>query len=69
MSIRLSNSLTDAPARGISTIIDIIGSHRIAWLWLRQVNPVLGGRKPIDCLKQERLDEVIDVARAYFEAH
>lgn len=57
------------PARGISTIIDIIASHRIAWLWLRQVNPVLGGRKPIDCLKQDRLDEVIDVARAYFEAH
>lgn len=57
------------PAKGISTIIDLIGSHRIAWLWLRQSNPVLGGRKPIDCLKQDRLDEVVDVARAYFDPH
>ena len=54
------------PARGISAIIDLAGGHRVAWLWLRQVNPVLGGRKPIDLLKQEQVDEVVDVAQAYF---
>lgn len=54
------------PARGIPAIIDLAGGHRVAWLWLRQANPVLGGRKPIDLLKQDRLDQVIDTARTYF---
>ncbi len=54
------------PARGISTIIDLAGGHRVAWLWLRQANPVLGGRRPIDLLKQDRIDEVIDTAQVYF---
>jgi uncharacterized protein (DUF2384 family) len=54
------------PARGISTIVDLAGGHRIAWLWLRQASPILGGRKPIDLLKQDRIDEVIDTAQAYF---
>lgn len=56
------------PARGISTIVDLAGGHRIAWLWLRQANPVLGGRTPIDLLKQDRIDEVIDTAQAYFNS-
>lgn len=54
------------PARGISTIVDLADGHRVAWLWLRQFNPVLGGRKPIDVLKQDRLDEVVEAAQAYF---
>lgn len=54
------------PARGISTIVELAGGHRIAWLWLRQSNPVFGGRKPIDLLKQDRLDEVVETAQAYF---
>ena len=54
------------PARGISAIIEIAGGHRVAWLWLRQANPVLGGREPIDLLKQERIGEVVGAAQAYF---
>lgn len=54
------------PARGISAIIGLAGGHRVAWLWLRQANPVLNGRKPIDLLTQDRVDEVVDTARAYF---
>lgn len=54
------------PALGISAVVGLAGNHRIAWLWLRQTNPVLGGRKPIDLLKQDRIDEVIDTAQAYF---
>ncbi|MEX4009838.1 antitoxin Xre/MbcA/ParS-like domain-containing protein [Neoaquamicrobium sediminum] len=54
------------PARGISAIVGLAGSHRVAWLWLRQSNPVLGSRKPIDLLKHDRVDEVVDTARAYF---
>ncbi len=47
------------PARGVPSIIDLAGGHRTAWLWLRQSNPVLGGRKPIDLLKHDRVDEVV----------
>lgn len=54
------------PARGISAVVAVAGSHRIAWLWLRQANPVLGGHKPIDLLKQDRIDDVIDTAKTYF---
>ncbi|MER9630989.1 hypothetical protein [Mesorhizobium sp. M0296] len=54
------------PARGISAIVSLAGGHRVAWLWLRQANPVLSGRKPIYLLKQDRVDEVVDTARAYF---
>ncbi|TIR17093.1 MAG: DUF2384 domain-containing protein [Mesorhizobium sp.] len=55
------------PARGISAIVGVAGGHRVAWLWLRQPNPVLSGRKPIDLLKQDRMDEVVDTARVYFD--
>ncbi|WP_281411750.1 antitoxin Xre/MbcA/ParS toxin-binding domain-containing protein [Rhizobium sp. BK049] len=35
-------------------------------MWLCQPNPMLGGRRPIDLLKQDRADEVIDAAQTYF---
>ena len=55
------------PAQGISAVVSLAGGHRVAWLWLRQPNPVLSSRKPIDLLKQDRVDEVVDSARAYFD--
>jgi hypothetical protein len=56
------------PARGIREIIQLAKGQRTAWLWLSQKNPVLGGRKPIYLLKQDRVDEVVDAATAYFAA-
>ncbi|MCT9000447.1 MbcA/ParS/Xre antitoxin family protein [Chelativorans intermedius] len=56
------------PALGIRDIIKLAKSERTAWLWLSQRNPVLGGRKPIDLLKQDRVSEVVDAAAAYFAA-
>lgn len=55
------------PAQGLSAVVGVAGGHRVAWLWLRQPNPVLSGHKPIDLLKQDRVDEVADAARAYFD--
>lgn len=55
------------PVRGIAAVIELAGSHRAAWLWLRQENPVLSGRRPIDLLKQDRGDDVVDVAQSYFD--
>lgn len=55
-------------AKGIGTINALVGNSRVAWLWLSQANAALSGRKPIDVLKQDRVDEVIEIARAYFAA-
>ncbi|ARO34183.1 hypothetical protein NXC14_PC00649 (plasmid) [Rhizobium sp. NXC14] len=54
------------PARGIATVAALVSNQRVAWLWLCQPNPMLGGRRPIDLLKQDRADEVIDAAQTYF---
>ena len=56
------------PARGLAAISTLAGNSRIAWFWLSRPNAALSGRKPIDVLKQDRVDEVLDVARAYFDA-
>jgi uncharacterized protein (DUF2384 family) len=55
------------PAQGIPAVVSLAGGHRVAWHWLRQPNPVLSNRKPIDLLKQDRIDQVVDSARAYFD--
>ncbi|OHV18715.1 DUF2384 domain-containing protein [Rhizobium sp. RMa-01] len=54
------------PVKGIGTIGVLVSNQRVAWLWLSQPNPVLGGRRPIDLLKQDRVDEVVDAAQTYF---
>ncbi|OWV85563.1 hypothetical protein ATY78_25380 [Rhizobium sp. R635] len=56
------------PAKGIGAIGSLVPNQRVAWLWLCQPNPMLGGRRPIDLLKQDRADEVIDAAQTYFAA-
>lgn len=56
------------PAIGIGIVSTLASNHRVAWLWLRQPNPLLGNRKPIDLLKQDRLDDVIETAQTYFSA-
>ncbi len=55
------------PAQGIPAVVGLAGGHRVAWVWLRQPNPVLSDHKPIDLLRQDRVDEVVGSARAYFD--
>lgn len=54
------------PAKGIADVVAIVPDHRLAWLWLSRANPVLGGRKPIDLLKRDRVNEVTAAALDYF---
>ena len=54
------------PAKGIGEITAVIADPRVAWLWLSRVNPTLGGRKPIDLLKRDRVGAVVEAARDYF---
>jgi hypothetical protein len=56
------------PAGNLAAISALASNQRVAWLWLIQPNPVLDGRKPIDLLKQNRAEGVLEVARAYFAA-
>lgn len=54
------------PAKGLGDIGRLASNQRVAWLWLSRPNPVLGGRKPVDLLKDDRVSEVLDAAKAYF---
>ncbi|ALC11475.1 antitoxin Xre/MbcA/ParS-like domain-containing protein [Sphingopyxis sp. 113P3] len=55
------------PVEGIADILKIVGNPRRAWLWLVQQSPLLGNMRPIDLLKRERKDEVVEAARTVFE--
>lgn len=55
------------PVEGIADVLKVVGNPRRAWLWLVQPSPLLGGKRPIDLLKQDRQDEVVEAARTVFE--
>jgi hypothetical protein len=55
------------PVQGIGEVLEAIGNPRRAWLWLVQQSPLLGNKRPIDLLKQDRQDEVVEAARTVFE--
>lgn len=55
------------PVEGIADVLKAVGNPRRAWLWLVQQSPLLANKRPIDLLKQDRRDEVVDAARTVFE--
>lgn len=55
------------PAQGIGDVLKVVGNPRRTWLWLVQQSPLLSGKRPIDRLKQDRKDEVVEAARTVFE--
>jgi Protein of unknown function (DUF2384) len=59
--------LDGRPARGIAEVNALASNPRVAWLWLNRGNPTLSGRRPIDLLKEDRVEDVVAAARAYFE--
>ena len=54
------------PVGGIGDVTRLAGNHRAAWVWLSRPNPVLGGRRPIELLVEDRRSEVLDAAEAAF---
>jgi hypothetical protein len=62
----LDQFIDGRPAQGVAEISAIVSNPRVAWLWLSRDNAALGGRRPIDLLKQEHVAQVVDEARAYF---
>lgn len=55
------------PVQGIGDVLRIVGNPRRAWSWLVQQSPLLSGKRPIDLLKRDRRDEVVEAARVVFE--
>lgn len=56
------------PVEGVADVLAIVGNPRRAWLWLVQPSPPLGNKRPIDLLKQDRKDAVVNAAKTVFDA-
>jgi len=54
------------PVSGLDLVVETIGEPRIAWLWLREPNPELGGAAPLMHLKTGAAEKVLEVARSTF---
>jgi len=53
------------PVAGISDVQSLIGNPRLAWLWLTRPAAQLDGRIPIDLLRQDQIEDVVEAARAF----
>lgn len=60
----LAQFVDGRPAAGISDVLSLIGNPRLAWLWLTRPATQLDGRIPIDLLRADQVDEVVEAARA-----
>lgn len=62
----LSQFVDGRPAKGIGDVLDIVDSPRQAWFWMTKSSPLLGDKRPIDLLRQDRWQEVVEAARIVF---
>ena len=63
----LAQFVDGRPAQGIRDILAIVDSPRRAWFWMVQSSPLLGDMRPIDLLKQDHRQDVVEAARAVFD--
>ncbi|RWE38778.1 MAG: DUF2384 domain-containing protein [Mesorhizobium sp.] len=61
----LAQFVDGRPVAGISEVLELIGNPRLAWLWLTRPAAQLDGRIPIDLLRQDQAEEVVEAARAF----
>jgi hypothetical protein len=61
----LAQFVDGRPIEGMSEVTRVIGNPRVAWQWLTQAKPSIGG-KPLDRLKQGHIAEVIAAAERDF---
>lgn len=61
----LAQFVDGRPASGIAAVRGLIPNPRLAWLWLCRPNPATNGSPPIELLKRDLVDEVIEAARAH----
>ncbi|MCA0049801.1 MbcA/ParS/Xre antitoxin family protein [Mesorhizobium sp. B283B1A] len=61
----LAQFVDGRPVAGISDVLKLIGNPRLAWLWLTRPAAQLDGRIPIDLLRADQVDEVVEAARMF----
>ncbi|TGV52065.1 DUF2384 domain-containing protein [bacterium M00.F.Ca.ET.141.01.1.1] len=61
----LAQFVDGRPVAGISDVLELIGNPRLAWLWLTRPAAQLDGRIPIDLLRQDQAEEVVEAARVF----
>ncbi|WP_214473121.1 antitoxin Xre/MbcA/ParS toxin-binding domain-containing protein [Mesorhizobium sp. dw_380] len=61
----LAQFVDGRPVAGISDVLKLIGNPRLAWLWLTRPAAQLDGRIPIDLLRQDQVEDVVEAARAF----
>lgn len=61
----LAQFVDGRPVAGISDVLELIGNPRLAWLWLSRPSAQLDGRIPIDLMRQDQAEEVVEAARAF----
>ncbi|RWP86665.1 MAG: DUF2384 domain-containing protein [Mesorhizobium sp.] len=61
----LAQFIDGRPTPGIRQVLSSISDPRLAWLWLIRPSPFLGGRVPIDMLREDSSIEVGLAARAF----
>ncbi|MER9652772.1 MbcA/ParS/Xre antitoxin family protein [Mesorhizobium sp. M0152] len=61
----LAQFVDGRPVAGISGVLSLIGNPRLAWLWMTRPAAELDGRMPIDLLRQDQVDEVVEAARVF----
>lgn len=61
----LAQFVDGRPVGGMSEVSRIIGNPRVAWQWMVQPKPSIGGT-PLDQLKQGHVSEVLDAAERDF---
>lgn len=61
----LAQFVDGRPVAGISDVLELIGNPRLAWLWLTRPAAQLDGRIPIDLLRADQIEEVVEAARVF----
>ncbi|BCM16902.1 hypothetical protein MJ8_06630 [Mesorhizobium sp. J8] len=60
----LAQFIDGRPVPGIGDVLSAIANPRLAWFWLSRPSPELGGRVPIEMLREDMVEDVIRAARA-----
>lgn len=61
----LAQFVDGRPVAGISDVLKLVGNPRLAWLWLTRTAAQLDGRIPIDLLRADQIEEVVEAARVF----
>lgn len=64
----LAQFVDGRPVAGIRAVLSLIGNPRLAWLWLTRPSADLEGQVPIDLLRQDQVEEVVEAARVFAPA-